>query len=158
MSLVESIALNNGSTFSRLAGADKRRSQPKPSFCPICGALVEMVGGHSTKPFHIYYCRNLRVCFCDDCVSGQGGVDIICRVIEATPETRKMVEKDCCAILDARRKQSRETVVKWIVGIGVVVALIGVCCLIWTPEDVFGVIGIILMLFLVGFLQGAVRR
>ena len=144
----------------------------KPSFCPICGALVEHGLGiqsqmnylrqgyvlKPTKPFHAYQCRNLRVCFCDDCVSGEGGVDIICRVLEASSATRTRVEHDCESILNARRKKHRETAIMWGVGLGILAVVIGICCLIWKPEDVFGVIGVIVVLIIVGFIQGAVRR
>lgn len=111
-----------------------------------------------TKPFHTYQCRNLRVCFCDDCVSGEGGVDIICRVLEASPATRTRVEHDCESILNARRKKHRKTAIMWGVGLGILAVVIGICCLIWKSEDVFDVIGGIVVLIIVGFIQSAVRR
>lgn len=150
---------------------DQEEQDRKPSFCPICGALVEHgLGMQSrmnywrkgyvlkpTKPFHAYQCKNLRVCFCDDCLSGEGGVDIICNVLEASPATRTRVEHDCEAILDARRKKHRETATVWGVGLGILAAVIGICCLIWKPGDVFCVIGgIVLIIILV--LQGTVRQ
>jgi len=159
------------SRFSDLLDLEKRENR-KPSFCPICGALVDhglstmsslnyLRKGYvlkPTKPFHAYQCKNLRVCFCDDCVSGEGGVDIICKVLEASPTLRAKVEQDCESILNARRKKHRETATTWGVGIGILAAVIGICCLIWKPEDVFGVIGVIVVLIIVGLLQGALRR
>lgn len=145
--------------------------RPKPTFCPICGALVATgldASGHidylmrgytikPTKPYHTYYCKTLPVSFCDDCISGVGGVDIICKVIEASSKERSVVERDCQSILAARRKRNRSTAINWAIGISGVAAVIGICCLIWSPEDVFVVIGSIAMLGLVGWLQ-SVRR
>ncbi len=157
-------------------GWERNLPEVKPSFCPICGALVETglseidrmrysIQGYTikpTKPFHAYQCKNLRVCFCDDCVSGEGGVDIICKVIEAAPQTRAKVVQDCASILNARRKKNRETVTMWGVGLGILAVVIGVCCLIWNPKDVFAlifsVIGVIGVLIILGLLQGAMRR
>ena len=160
MGLAGSIVARNPvrSRFSDPFGLEK--PDRKPSFCPICGALVEHGLGiqsqmnylrqgyvlKPTKPFHAY------------CVSGEGGVDIICRVLEASPATRTRVEHDCESILNARRKKHRETAIMWGVGLGILAVVIGICCLIWKPEDVFGVIGVIVVLIIVGFVQGAVRR
>lgn len=170
MSFGSITGVDSGPVFSRLSRGKK--PDAKPSFCPICGALVDtglsiesrihyMSTGYTikeTKPYHAYQCQNLRVCFCDDCVSGEGGVDIICKVIEASPATRAKVESDCKSILDKRRSKRRETLTMWGVGLGIAAAVIGICCLIWKPEDVFGVIGVIVLLVVVGAIQGAVRR
>jgi len=142
------------------------RKSIKVNRCPVCGgstlpgntSLYRTMGYTGVKDGHAYSCRNLSVTFCDDCVSGEGGVDIICKVLEASPTVRSMVERDCEAILDARRKKHRETATKWGIGLGVVASVIGICCLIWKPEEVFSVIGIIAIFIIVGLLQGAVRR
>ena len=78
-------------------------------------------------------------------------------MIEASPETRKNVQKDCDAINQTRRRKVQETLTKWCVGVVVVGSIVGICCLIWGPENVFGVIGVILALVVLGALQGARR-
>lgn len=140
------------------------------SFCPICGELVygngRMFYGKCTvKPFHAYPCKNLRVCFCDDCVSGVGGVDIICKVLEASPELRARVEQDCESILAARRQRkwelARERGMVLGVGLGILAGVMGVFSLIEDPEDAVPVVaGIALMVFLAitGLLQWALYK
>ena len=133
--------------------------------CPICGSstlptntsLLNSIG-YSVKSGHAYNCHNLQVTFCDECLTGVGGVDIICRVVEASAEQRKIVQHDCDSLLNARRDKRNHTVTVWGVGISIAAAITGICCLIWKPQEVFSVVGVIALLAVVGCLQGGVRR
>ena len=131
-----------GSRGSRRSPLDIKRDiierelNKKPSFCPICGGLVDfgstmMLGlfhnGYtleSLKPSHAYYYKGHKVLFCDDCVAGCGGVDIICRVIEASAETRAQIESDCRSVLDERRLKKRVKALLWALGIGLLALVI----------------------------------
>lgn len=144
-----------------LANISRNKPEPEPVFCPICGTLV----GYACNflpfpqlpsldrfrfspiiPSHTYKCKNLRICFCDDCLSGMEGVDIICKVIEATPEIRASIEHECKLILDARKKENREKLKVWSVCIGILISIIGICCLIWDVASVLIVAGTVLFL------------
>lgn len=111
--------------------------------CPICGRLLWL------DNYHTYYCQNLSISFCDDCISGVGGVDIICKVIEATPEVRSRIEEDCRLILKKRKERNRGIAKAWGAGFLVVATVIGICCLIWDPLDVIltavTIVGLILV-------------
>lgn len=129
--------------------------------CPICGAacLPRHSAPHRSAGFGVragrsYPCKNLKVTFCQDCLIGEGGVDIICRVIEANDAQRMMIAHEAYLILKAKRDALVLKIIKWIVGI--VIAL-SVCCLIWTPEEVLIVIAVIAVLFFYGFLMDFFR-
>ncbi len=137
--------------------AMKKEQDEEPSYCSICGALVGRIPdrlqieylskGYVLKPaksFHSYQCKGLRVCFCDDCLTGIGGVDIICKVIEATPEERACIEHESKIILDERKKENREKLKLWSVCIGILLTIIGICCLIWDVATVLIVTGVVL--------------
>ena len=126
----------------------RREPEPPPEFCPICGVLLK---AHRSefKPYHTYYCRDLRICFCDNCLSGEGGVGIICRVLEASSETRLAVKKDCESVLNDRRKKYREMATLCGIVLGILAIIIGICCLVWNPLDVFIAVGTIVGFILV---------
>ena len=139
-----------------------------PPMCPICGDLMATpsafpyimrgVAKKDAEPCHSYYCHGLQICFCDNCISGEGGVGIVCKVIEATSEQRAKVEADCQEIIRKRREKRVSILIKLCVSIAVAAAVIGVCCLIWEPKDVFSVIGCGLTILIVLFASGGVRK
>lgn len=155
----------DASDFDPLCGIDGRKSI-RVDRCPICGAstlpnnaaMYRAMGYSGVKDGHAYIYQNLKVTFCDDCLAGVGGVDIICRVLEASDSYRALIQSNSDAIIESRRTKRRGVLTKWAVGIVVALLIVGVCCLIWKPEDVFCCIGVIAALILVAFLQGASRR
>lgn len=141
------------------------RKSIKVDRCPICGSAclpgsraIERLSGFDVRDGHCYSCQNLKVTFCDDCLIGEGGVDIICRVVEANEVQRKMVANDAYSILKVKHDELVSKIKKWAIGIAIALGIIGICCLIWTPGDVFAVIGVIGMFILFGLLQCAARR
>lgn len=141
------------------------RKTIKVDRCPICGAAclpgnnaLRRFEGFDVRDGYAYTLKSLRVTFCRECLIGEGGVDIICRVIEANESQRKAVEKDAHAILKQLHDELMVKIRNWAIGIGAALAIIGICCLIWKPEEVFGCIGIIAILLVVGFLQSLGRR
>ena len=129
--------------------------------CPICGSsclpgscATQRLAGFDIRDGYAYTFKNLCVTFCRDCLIGKGGVDIICRVIEANEVQRNAVEKDAHAILKQLHDELMTKIRNWAIGIGATLAIIGVCCVIWKPEDVFACLGAIAFLFVIGCLQG----
>ncbi len=142
------------------------RPEEKPSpICPICGVLMSTpsafpytMSGRDAEPCHSYYCHGLQIYFCDSCISGEGGVEIVCKVIEATPEQRAKVEADRQEIIRKRREKRVSILIRLCVSIVVATAVIGVCCLIWEPKDVFSIIGCGLGILCFLFASGGVRK
>ncbi|MBR1871360.1 MAG: hypothetical protein IJ802_05995 [Kiritimatiellae bacterium] len=99
--------------------------------CPICGASClpgdcETIRnrGYAVRDGYSYAIKNLHVTFCSECLIGEGGVDIICRVIEADEAQRKKVEQDANLVL---KKLHDELILKiklWTIGI---IALVLIC-------------------------------
>lgn len=139
-----------------------------PQTCPICGCLIStglslrssmeyLAKGYTikeTKPSHRYRCKNLEIAFCDECISGEGGVDIISKVIEASPTQRATIEQDAAEILKKRHVKFIRSLRNWFIGIGVVIVLLGVSCLIFGLENTGAAVGVIFMLLFIGLIQG----
>ena len=146
-------------------GIFPERKSIKVDRCPICGASclpgdcsVQRILGYNVSDGHVYTAKGLSVTFCRDCLIGEGGVNIICRVIEADETQRKKIEQDAHTILKQMHDELMVKIRNWAICIGVALAIIGICCLIWKPEDVFCCLGVIAILVIVGFLQSLGRR
>lgn len=123
--------------------------------CPICGSAClpgsreeERRRGFNIRDGHCYSCHNLDITFCDHCLIGEGGVDIICRVVEANEVQRKKIATDAYTILKEKHDEALSKQKKWGIGTVIVLGIIGICCSIWPPEEVFGVVGGVLFFIL----------
>lgn len=96
--------------------------------CPICGSAClpgsreeERRRGFNIRDGHCYSCHNLDITFCDHCLIGEGGVDIICRVVEANEDQRKKIATDAYTILKEKHDEAlKEMKLGWI-GIAVII-------------------------------------
>lgn len=144
---------------------DLRPKRLKVERCPICGVAVlpgdntlKRIEGFDVKDGHVYPCRNLSVTFCDECLTGNGGVDIICKAIEASSTLRAQITQDAYTILKKQHDVLMSTLFKWVVGIIISFVVVVICCLIWGPKNVFEAIGAIIVVIAIFALLSVVNR